>query len=71
LVGGFETGGFLDSKWALIRSRLSGDGSDSTAVALVTSIRDDDVDAARSQLLALAPLVRERLAGDRGPGSRP
>jgi len=64
LVGGVEASGFVDSKLALARSRLSGRGSDSAGVALVAPIRDGNIAEARSRLQDFAKQLRPWIQSD-------
>ena len=61
LIGGIEASGFVDSKLALVRSRLSGSGSDSTGITLITAIDDSNVEAAQARLQDFAELLRSRI----------
>ena len=54
LVGDIEASGFVGSKLALARARLSAKGSHSTGVALATPIREEDVAGARERLQRFA-----------------
>lgn len=58
LIGGIEASGFVGSKLALARAKLSGKGSNSAGVALVTPIEDGNVAAARAKLQALTTELR-------------
>jgi EpsI family protein len=58
LIGGIEASGFVGSKLALARAKLSGKGSNSVGVALVTPIEEGNVAAARARLQALATELR-------------
>lgn len=64
LVGGTEASGFVDSKLALGRARLTGRGTHSTGVALATPVRGDDVAAARARLQQLAGELRPWLTAE-------
>lgn len=71
LVGDIEASGFVDSKLALARARLSGNGTHSTGVALATPVRDDDLAAARARLQQFAGELRPWLAAElHGKGAR-
>lgn len=61
LIGGMEASGFVDAKIALVRARLSGRGTDSTGVALITPIEGEDVAAARARLQDIAQQLRPTL----------
>jgi EpsI family protein len=72
LVGGVQASGFIDAKVALVRARLSGHGTDSTGVALITPIEGEDVAGARTRLQEIAQQLQPTLgsAGAAGPVSR-
>lgn len=61
LIGGVEASGFVDAKIALVRARLSGRGTDSTGVALITPIDGEDVATARARLQDIAQQLRPTL----------